>query len=171
MFSRRRQNLAVKGARITARNLATGAERATTSDPNGRYEVVGLTPGIYSLRVEAEGFAILENSSLTLTLGVAVEYNPQLQLKTATQTVSVSAEAALVETIKTDVSTSVTQTQIDNLERWNVEVIGDGFNMLNRRNISDVNPLCDPTSGSCTAGTPTASYDPRTFQFALKINW
>jgi hypothetical protein len=55
--------------------------------------------------------------------------------------------------------------------RWNVKVIGDSFKMLNRRNISDVNPLCDPTSGSCTAGTPTASYDPRTFQFALKINW
>jgi hypothetical protein len=56
-------------------------------------------------------------------------------------------------------------------ERVNLEIIADGFNMLNRLNVSDVNPLCDPTSGTCTAGTPTASYDPRTFQFALKVNF
>jgi len=56
-------------------------------------------------------------------------------------------------------------------EKLNLELIADGFNMLNRLNVSDVNPLCDPTSGTCSAGTPTASFDPRTFQFALKINW
>jgi len=56
-------------------------------------------------------------------------------------------------------------------ERVNLQVIADGFNMLNHRNISDVNPLCDPTSGVCTAGQPTAAYDPRTFQFALKVNF
>jgi hypothetical protein len=56
-------------------------------------------------------------------------------------------------------------------ERANVEVIADGFNMLNRLNVSDVSPLCDPTSGVCPAGQPTASYDPRTFQFALKVNF
>jgi hypothetical protein len=56
-------------------------------------------------------------------------------------------------------------------ERVNLEMIADGFNMLNRLNVSDVNPLCDPTSGTCAAGTPTASFDPRTFQFALKLNF
>jgi hypothetical protein len=54
-----------------------------------------------------------------------------------------------------------------------VEVIADGFNMLNRFNASDVNPVCDPTAGlsTCQGGQPTAAFDPRTFQFALKINW
>jgi hypothetical protein len=56
-------------------------------------------------------------------------------------------------------------------ERVNLQVIADGFNMLNRFNVSDVNPLCDPISGTCSAGQPTAAYDPRTFQFALKINF
>jgi outer membrane receptor protein involved in Fe transport len=56
-------------------------------------------------------------------------------------------------------------------ERLNLEVIADGFNMLNRFNVSDVSPLCDPTSGSCNAGQPTAALDPRTFQFALKLAW
>jgi hypothetical protein len=56
-------------------------------------------------------------------------------------------------------------------ERLRLEVIADGFNLLNRYNVSDVNPLCDPTSGVCTAGQPTASFDQRQFQFALKLNW
>jgi outer membrane receptor protein involved in Fe transport len=57
-------------------------------------------------------------------------------------------------------------------ERWNLEVIGEGFNLLNRFNAADVNPLCDPTSGSCsTTGEPTAALDSRQFQFALKLHF
>lgn len=57
-------------------------------------------------------------------------------------------------------------------ERWNVEFIADAFNLFNRFNAGDVNPLCDPTNPSaCLAGKPTAALDPRQFQFALKINW
>lgn len=57
-------------------------------------------------------------------------------------------------------------------EKWNVEFIADGFNMFNKFNVGDVNPLCDPTNPSaCLAGQPTAALDPRQFQLALKINW
>jgi hypothetical protein len=57
-------------------------------------------------------------------------------------------------------------------ERVNVEAIADAFNLFNRFNVGDVNPLCDPGAGStCFAGQPTAALDPRTFQLALKINW
>jgi hypothetical protein len=57
-------------------------------------------------------------------------------------------------------------------ERLHLDLIADGFNMLNRLNVLSVNQLCDPTSGaSCSAGQPTASYDARQFQFALKLAW
>jgi hypothetical protein len=57
-------------------------------------------------------------------------------------------------------------------EKVNLEVIADMFNLLNPNNKADVNPLCDLSSptGTCTAGQPTASLDPRQFQFALKIS-
>jgi hypothetical protein len=51
-----------------------------------------------------------------------------------------------------------------------LDAIADAFNLLNRNNVSDVSVLCDPTA-TCTAGQPTASFDPRQFQFALKISW
>ncbi|HET9803599.1 MAG TPA: hypothetical protein VFP96_10195, partial [Candidatus Acidoferrum sp.] len=57
-------------------------------------------------------------------------------------------------------------------ERLKLNVIADGFNLLNRTNVAAVNQLCDPTGGAtCFAGQPTASYDARQFQFALKLAW
>src|SRR5271163_2271883 len=57
-------------------------------------------------------------------------------------------------------------------ERFKLDLIADAFNLFNRTNIAAVNQLCDPSSGStCTAGQPTASYDARQFQFALKLSF
>jgi hypothetical protein len=57
-------------------------------------------------------------------------------------------------------------------ERFKIDVIADTFNLFNRTNIAAVNQVCDPTSGTtCTAGQPTASYNARQFQFALKVSW
>ena len=57
-------------------------------------------------------------------------------------------------------------------ERFRLDLIADAFNLFNHTNIAAVNQLCDPLAGStCTAGRPTAAYDARQFQFALKLNW
>jgi hypothetical protein len=57
-------------------------------------------------------------------------------------------------------------------ERVKVDLIADAFNLFNRTNIAAVNQLCDPTGGAtCTAGQPSAAYDARQFQFALKLIW
>jgi len=50
-------------------------------------------------------------------------------------------------------------------ERVNLDAIVDMFNLANKNNTSAVNPLF------LNAGQPTAAYDPRQFQFALKVNW
>ncbi len=50
-------------------------------------------------------------------------------------------------------------------ERVKVDGIVDMFNLVNRFNVADVSPLYT------NAGQPTAAFDPRQFQFALKLNW
>ena len=50
-------------------------------------------------------------------------------------------------------------------ERFSADLIVDMFNIANRFNVSAVSPLFT------NAGQPTAAYDPRQFQFALKLNW
>ncbi|MGB8476304.1 MAG: carboxypeptidase regulatory-like domain-containing protein [Candidatus Acidiferrum sp.] len=57
-------------------------------------------------------------------------------------------------------------------ERIKIDLIADAFNLFNRTNITAVNQLCDPSAGTtCSAGQPTAAYDARQFQFALKLSW
>jgi len=50
-------------------------------------------------------------------------------------------------------------------ERVNMDLIVDMFNVANRFNVSAVNQLWT------AAGQATAAYDPRQFQFAMKVNW
>jgi hypothetical protein len=50
-------------------------------------------------------------------------------------------------------------------ERISVDLIADIFNLANKYNVADVNPLFT------SAGQATAASDPRQFQFAMKLNW
>ena len=50
-------------------------------------------------------------------------------------------------------------------ERVNLELIVDMFNLANKYNVAAVSPLFT------NAGQPTAAYDPRQFQFGMKVNW
>jgi len=54
-------------------------------------------------------------------------------------------------------------------ERYNMDLIADMFNIANKYNVAAVSPLC--STALCNAGQATAAYDPRQFQFALKLNW
>ena len=141
------QQLAVKDAKITLTNTANGAERGATSDSNGRYEIIGIPPGTYSLTVEAPGLAVLKDESLKLALGTTPEYNPHLQLRTTNEIISVVAAPDLVETTKTDVSTTISQTQIDNLPINGRNYIN--FTLLNSQAARDDTPSIGaaPTSG------------------------
>jgi outer membrane receptor protein involved in Fe transport len=141
------QQLPVKDAKITLRNTANGVEREAISDSNGRYKIIGIPPGTYSLTVEASGFAVLKDESLTLALGTTPEYNPQLKITSGSETISVVAAPDLVETTKTDVSTTISQLQIDNLPINGRNYIN--FTLLNSQAARDDTPSIGaaPTSG------------------------
>jgi hypothetical protein len=50
-------------------------------------------------------------------------------------------------------------------ERFSADFIVDMFNIANKYNVAAVSPLF------INAGQATAAYDPRQFQFAMKVNW
>ena len=63
-------------------------------------------------------------------------------------------------------------------ETTRLEIIAEGFNLFNRFNegaaspfIDDVNAFKQRTSSGGYYSRPTAAFDPRQFQFGLKLNF
>src|ERR1700756_282818 len=63
------QGLAVRGAKVTATNAATGATRSIVVDDEGRYTLVGLPPGRYKISVDGgANFSAFQNDSVVVTV-------------------------------------------------------------------------------------------------------
>ena len=60
--------LAVAGATISLMQ-GTSVAATTTSDANGHYEFTNLTPGIYALRISAQGLQTTEIDNVVATSG------------------------------------------------------------------------------------------------------
>src|SRR5712675_1753411 len=141
------QGLGVKSAKITLVNKATGAERTSTADDNGRYTFVSLAPGIYRMTVDGgSGFSNLTAEDMVVTVGEDATYNPKLQLHGVQQTVTVTSETATVETTKSEVSQTIDQRRIDNLPINGRNYIN--FTLTNSQTTRDVSPTIGPAPNS-----------------------
>ena len=106
----------VPGATITARNPATNDTRTATTNDDGFYQLLQLTPGTYEVSVEAANFKKAVVPSITVTVGQRADLDIALEVGQITDVVTVSgAQTELVETSKTNVSTTIDQVRIDNL--------------------------------------------------------
>src|SRR3984893_10951695 len=141
------QGLAVRGAKVTVTNAATGAERSIVVDDEGRYTLIGLTPGKYKISVDGgANFGVFQNDSIVVTVGEGATFNPRLDLKGMTQTVTVTTETAPIETSKTEVSQTIDQRRIENLP-----INGRGyinFTLINSQTTRDVSPTIGPPPNS-----------------------
>ena len=147
------QGLAVKGAKVTLINSVTAAERSTVADDNGRYNLVGLTPGQYKLTIDAgANFGTFENNAITVTVGENAAFDAKLELRGVQQSITVTTETAPIETTKTEVSQTVDERRIDNLPINGRNYIN--FTLTNSQTTRDVAPTIGPapTSGLNVGG-------------------
>src|SRR5262245_54618503 len=63
------QGAVVPNASVVARNVETGIERTTKSTSEGLYRFANLSPGVYDVSIEAQGFAKAEAKSVRLQVG------------------------------------------------------------------------------------------------------
>lgn len=92
-------------ASIAAVNTATGARSAATSDSQGRFAIEMLSPGDYSLRVEAQGMSPEVTPQLHVSVGGISELEFRLSVAGGQEKVTVSAEPSAVQTQPAAVST------------------------------------------------------------------
>jgi hypothetical protein len=115
-FVRDPQGAAVAGATVTARNPAINLERSATTNGEGFYQIINLTPGDYEVTVEAANFKRGVVPNVRLTVGQQADLDIPLELGELGATVTISgATTEVVETSRTAVATTVDQQRIDNL--------------------------------------------------------
>jgi len=104
----------VPGAKVSITQTATGRLLSVTANSSGIYNSGPLTPGEYTVRVEAAGFAATV-TSLTVQVNNTSNGNVSLQVGSTTTVVEVQASGVQVNTEQATVQGVITTTQIENL--------------------------------------------------------
>lgn len=106
----------VPGATVTARNTATNGSRDATTNDDGFYKIVSLSPGEYEVTVKASNYKTAVVQSVRVTVGQTANQDIPMELGDLTATVTVTAVSPnMVETTATSVSSTVDQQRIASL--------------------------------------------------------
>lgn len=105
----------VPGAKVTAIDTQTGAARASVTGGDGRYQLPGLPPSIYDLRVEKEGFNTIIQQGIVLQVTQDAVLNVALRVGIVKQEFTVSAAPPLLDTTNAQVSGVVTEQTLTQL--------------------------------------------------------
>ena len=104
----------IGGAIINVRQKGTGAERIAETQFDGIYQLEGLDPGEYEVRVASAGFAS-RTYELTFRVGEHLSLNLQLEVGPLVEDVTVTGTATPVDLSNFAVSGVVGRSQIENL--------------------------------------------------------
>jgi len=110
---------AIAGATVTAKNNGTGATKSTTTDSTGGFRIPNLQPGRYEITAEAPNFSKSVVKDIELNVGVDFSFNMELKPGQVTEIVEVTAEGALIQTTRSDIDTSISPKEIENLPLLN----------------------------------------------------
>lgn len=106
---------AVAGAKVTLTDDATGLSRVLSTDGSGAYAFRLLTPGSYTLTVEAKDFATKRVTGIGVRLASTADINIDMQSLEATATVEIVGQTSIVDPTRTQVSNTIDTNQITNL--------------------------------------------------------
>jgi carboxypeptidase family protein/TonB-dependent receptor-like protein len=110
------QNAAViPGAEVQVTLVKTGQTRSTTSDAEGRYRLIQLEPGTYTLRVSFNGFAPLQKTGIVAVSGQSLELPVTLTPANIEAVVVTAAEVPIVDTKRTVTGATLATRELESL--------------------------------------------------------
>ncbi|MGQ0541642.1 MAG: TonB-dependent receptor [Blastocatellia bacterium] len=113
------QGNVVPGAKVTATNRGTGAERSAITNSGGDFVITELAPGRYNLTAEAQSFSKTLIENVELNVGSRQTFNFDLKPGNVNEIVTVTGEQPLVETTRSEIDHLITPNEIQNLPLLN----------------------------------------------------
>ena len=109
----------VSDAKIVLTDPDTGAVKSTVSGATGLYQIGGLNPANYNLKVTAKGFQAFEQRSIVVNVSQTARVDVKLTVGAESQTVTVEADALAVQSDSNVVSTLISSEQITEIATQN----------------------------------------------------
>ncbi|NWF82844.1 MAG: TonB-dependent receptor [Bryobacteraceae bacterium] len=128
---------AVQAAKVTLSGEETGFNRSVETNEAGAYSFIRVPVGRYSISFEKAGFRPLKRTGVPLNVGSVLTLDIQLAVGATSESITVTGELPLVETTRSQSSTSVNDRAVKELP-------------INGRNFLDFTLL-----------TPAVNRDPR----------
>ena len=103
------------GVTVTVIQTATGVTRTAVSDDNGLFRIPLLPVGVYDVTADLSGFSSRKLPELMLTVGQTVTLRIQMAVSGVAETVNVSGGTPIIETSRSQVSSTITESSVQNL--------------------------------------------------------
>src|SRR5271165_4492564 len=106
---------AVSGAKVTVTSQTKNTSETATTNESGNYDVTHLIPDVYTIRVEATGFKVLEYKDIQVSADTGSHLDGQFQVGSTSEQVEVTAEAPQLKTDRADVSIEFNAKAVEDL--------------------------------------------------------
>ena len=110
-------NAPIVGATVTATRVETGDERTFITNDDGRYRIIELKPGLYKVKVAANGFGTKEKADIQTISAQSVQLDFTLAPAdvVAQQIVTIEADDSVVDTTRTIVGGTISGRDIEEI--------------------------------------------------------
>ena len=89
--------------------------RTVVTDSNGRYQIVNLRPGVYSVTFQLPGFSTVRREGLELNTGFTATVNADMRVGGVEETITVSGASPVVDITNTRQQSVLTREVLDTL--------------------------------------------------------
>jgi hypothetical protein len=118
------QGAVVPGASVTVTSPVLPAPLSGTTDSGGVYQVPGLTPGTYVVKITLQGFQTYVREDIIVRQSQTVSIDAPMKLGTMSEEVTVKGESPIVDTktvgAKTNIDSTILQTTPGGKDIWNI---------------------------------------------------
>jgi len=109
----------VGGAKVVLTNPANGDSHTTQSGGTGLYDINGLNPGAYNLKITAKGFETYVQNGISINVSTTARIDAKLTVGAEATTVTIEADALAVQADSNVVSELISSEQISEIATEN----------------------------------------------------
>jgi len=102
----------IAGAKITAKNIGTGATTTATTGSDGGFRISSLQIGDYDLTASREGFTSVTHSGVPVQVNNVTSVSLSLNVGSASTSVTVQASGATIQAESSDIGSVITTKQV-----------------------------------------------------------